>query len=838
MAATYNTIIQGGRCPCRGTPTWIQRSLNPQTCVQRSLQGKRMMHCGHTSTFLKGSKLGHRVKPQPNKHIVSKTLKTLPKNLSRYEQKIQNFGTFTKNIRGNSKRIFLQFRQRPELASGQIQLFSKKIIPNGPENETGEDNKIGNDSRVDQIKSVFGQGDIDILQKVIQAKQKIPPMPKLKLPSFPRFVLAEHAVMAPEQKLQETEALDSQAHSERNIKSVIRTDEINGERLNKKITQHNFEEALLHASEDPVVYRVHRNSQSKEEIRRRVITLAKKMDEMSKKSDTASLENNLYLYRLLATFASNLPTISKLKDVDIKKLLKKNYRGSPVEGSDGPLREQHDLEAALLNMYTSTVPAENVDTSAFEGHAENVKTSSEKPEKTGTNSVMKGLLNKTIMNNKKEKEVKKPKTKPAIVISQASIDNRTKALVETIRNAKTKGSKLTRIENLCKHIMTYPDARFLARQEGVLSPLLQYLHGKDKTLQGEIRKALALLGYAEPVKGRGVKILTIDGGGTRGIVAVEVLRVLEKQCGKPIHEIFDYICAVSSGAVLGFLLAIPKVSLDECEELFYTLTKDIFKRSTLVGTGQLVWNHAFYNTEAWTNILRDHHLSENLMIETAADPTNPKIGALSTLIQPSAIKPHLFRNYNVPDSVRSHYPGTCQVKLWEALRASTAAPGYFEECKLGDSVHQDGGLLCNNPTAIAVHECKLLWPNTPIQCIVSLGTGRYVPEANPKSNNMSGLRAKIYQLVMSATDTEVVHSMLSDCMAPGSYFRFNPYLSEDITLDENRMEKIETLQRDTRKYLRRNSFKISETVNKLNQTKNIYHLCKDWLETKQQIYHK
>lgn len=52
------------------------------------------------------------------------------------------------------------------------------------------------------------------------------------------------------------------------------------------------------------------------------------------------------------------------------------------------------------------------------------------------------------------------------------------------------------------------------------------------------------------------------------------------------------------------------------------------------------------------------------------------------------LKNFIFRNYNLPPEVFSHYPGNCKQRVWEAIRASSAAPGYYEECKLGDFIHQ------------------------------------------------------------------------------------------------------------------------------------------------------
>lgn len=49
----------------------------------------------------------------------------------------------------------------------------------------------------------------------------------------------------------------------------------------------------------------------------------------------------------------------------------------------------------------------------------------------------------------------------------------------------------------------------------MLPCLLRLRQAKDLPLQAAVREALALVGYADPVKGRGIRILAIDGGGTR-----------------------------------------------------------------------------------------------------------------------------------------------------------------------------------------------------------------------------------------------------------------------------------------------------------------------------------
>ena len=59
----------------------------------------------------------------------------------------------------------------------------------------------------------------------------------------------------------------------------------------------------------------------------------------------------------------------------------------------------------------------------------------------------------------------------------------------------------------------------------------------------------------------------------------------------------------------------------------------------------------------------------------------------------------------------------------------------------------------NNPTAVAIHECKLLWPDEPIQCVISLGNGRYEPNIELMSS-LPSAKKQIDNIIDSATNTE------------------------------------------------------------------------------------
>ncbi|EOA84786.1 uncharacterized protein SETTUDRAFT_32026 [Exserohilum turcica Et28A] len=79
----------------------------------------------------------------------------------------------------------------------------------------------------------------------------------------------------------------------------------------------------------------------------------------------------------------------------------------------------------------------------------------------------------------------------------------------------------------------------------------------------------------------------------------------------------------------------------------------------------------------------------------------------------------------LPRILSTYDPNDRTTRIWEALRATSAAPTFFEEMQFGTPkvTYLDGGVGFNNPCAEVDYAAKALWENRSIGVIVSVGTG-------------------------------------------------------------------------------------------------------------------
>lgn len=81
-----------------------------------------------------------------------------------------------------------------------------------------------------------------------------------------------------------------------------------------------------------------------------------------------------------------------------------------------------------------------------------------------------------------------------------------------------------------------------------------------------------------------------------------------------------------------------------------------------------------------------------------------------------------------------------------------------------------------------------------------------------------------------------VHTMLNDLLPDHIYFRFNPYLTEMLSMVEIRPEKISQMEQDARMYVRRNEEKFQKASMALLEKRQIQQNIMDWIELQKQLY--
>jgi patatin-like phospholipase/acyl hydrolase len=229
-----------------------------------------------------------------------------------------------------------------------------------------------------------------------------------------------------------------------------------------------------------------------------------------------------------------------------------------------------------------------------------------------------------------------------------------------------------------------------------------------------------------------IRILSIDGGGIRGIIPAMVLQAL---LGKlKAQDVFHIIAGTSTGGIIACGLAKPNpVEPEQIVNLYVQHGSEIFKKS--------IWDPIHYvygpkyNSTALesylASVLGDVSLSavENVQLLVPSYAILlPKEDPPGNMCAPMFFRSWQARGLLVPAGANA---AEYDFKLASIARATSAAPTYFAPARITNRAGQsftmiDGGVFANNPTMCAIVEAHHLYhtPNHTVNVmVVSLGTG-------------------------------------------------------------------------------------------------------------------
>lgn len=265
-------------------------------------------------------------------------------------------------------------------------------------------------------------------------------------------------------------------------------------------------------------------------------------------------------------------------------------------------------------------------------------------------------------------------------------------------------------------------------------------------------------------------ILSIDGGGIRGIIPAMVLTVIERRTGKAIAELFHLIAGTSTGGILAVGLTVPdanrrpKYSAQAMVKHYEEHEAEIFEKQWW--RQKLSWIYgAAYSPQPLENLL--HQYAGETMLSEALT------GLLITSWELRTRTAWFFRRAQARKQREVDHP------LYLIARATSAAPTYFPPLRLPgppsteDFALVDGGVFANNPGMAAwvdAHEGAI--GQEPF--MVSLGTGSADDPIKYSQARGWGkilwARPVIGVVLDGASDT--VEHELGQLLQKNSYYRF------------------------------------------------------------------
>ena len=274
----------------------------------------------------------------------------------------------------------------------------------------------------------------------------------------------------------------------------------------------------------------------------------------------------------------------------------------------------------------------------------------------------------------------------------------------------------------------------------------------------------------------GFSILAVDGGGTRGIYAAQILARVEEALGQTVKDCFDLLAGTSTGSIIAGAAA-AGIPLGEVVDLFERESPRIFGKARFPSRIS-VFLRSRYSQATLEKVLQEY-LPQNVL----RDISTP---LLITSADISTGGVHVFKSRYLGD-LGEPYERDGDVLLREAILASCAAPTYFDPKAVGPYLLTDGGLWANNPSIIALTEAISKFKKGVEEVrIFSIGTGHTTTMYTKRSSwglltGWGGNKLVSYTLgLQSQASTNMAKLILGD-----RYLRLDPEI-DSWELDDTR----------------------------------------------------
>lgn len=219
-----------------------------------------------------------------------------------------------------------------------------------------------------------------------------------------------------------------------------------------------------------------------------------------------------------------------------------------------------------------------------------------------------------------------------------------------------------------------------------------------------------------------MRVLSIDGGGIRGLIPALVLAEIERRTQRRTAELFDLIAGTSTGGIIACALArpgddgAPRFAADELAQLYEREGPRIFHRSLLK------------RITSAEGVLDERYGSDGLLAALREYLGDARLSdALVPLFVPAydieRRRAFFFR------SERARTDPALDFGLADVAHATSAAPTYFEPARVSDAAgaHRyalvDGGVFAANPSACAYVDLVRAGRAPEVDVLASLGTG-------------------------------------------------------------------------------------------------------------------